>query len=355
MLDKLKNTAKHAIIRAIPSAWHSDDLVRVVIQTGDGFDQPLWTDALDRELPAWRKHIELLCVPGDFAFLHATQDADACSTMSLSPALFRPSRLKWINALPAGINLIDLPEPPAEIHLTTSRGIAARNMAEHALLLLLALRRQLPAICRNQQAWKWSQEGLLGPRPELRDLAVAVFGLGSSGREMARLCKALGMHVIGVRRSTDNPDGLCDEICPLADFAVILPRVDALLLALPLTRTTRELISENELKQMKRSAVLVNVARGGLVNEGQLATALREGRIGGAGLDVLANEPPAADSPLKDCPNLIVTPHLAGNLHDFKAEISARFARNLAAFLAGRPLEGLLPRDHWCAGGGPGR
>lgn len=347
MLGKIKQAAKQAIGNAMPSPWRRSDLTHVVIQICDGFDPPLWTGALDRELPAWREQIELLDVTGDFAFGHAVREADACSTMTLRPALFGHSRLKWINALPAGINLAELPEPPAGLCLTTSRGIAARSMAEHALMLLLALHRQLPASCRGQQAWSWSQEGLLDPGRELRDLTVAVFGLGAAGAEIAKLCRALGMRVMGVRRTAEDPERLCDEIWPLSDYAAILPRVDAVILALPLTGTTRELIGTDALTQMKRTALLVNVARGGLIHEGHLAAALRAGRLGGAGLDVLAAEPPAADSPLKNCPNLIVTPHVAGNLHKFKTEIAARFARNVAAFLDGRPLEGRLPRDHW--------
>lgn len=355
MLDKLKQGALWVIGTAMPAPWRRHDLIRVAIQTCDGFDEPLWAGALDQELPAWREKIELLCVTGDFAFRHAVSDADACSTMTLSPLLFQHSRLKWINALPSGVNLIELPELPTGLNLTTSRGIAARSMAEHALMLLLALRNQLPATCRNQQAWKWSQEGLLGPGQDLRELTVAVFGLGAAGSEIAKICKALGMRVIGVRRSAAIPDKLCDESCLLADFTSVLPRVDAVFLALPLTRTTRELITDTVLMQMKRSAIIVNVARGGLIREDHLAAALREGRIGGAGLDVLAAEPPAADSPLKNCPNLIVTPHIAGNLHKFRPEIAARFARNVAAFLAGRPLEGLLPRDHWNEHGEAGK
>ncbi len=349
MLNDLRRIAKSALLSAIPSPWKRQDILRVAIQTTDGFDAPLWTGALDRQLPDWRDRIELLCVPGDFAFAHAASDADACTTMTLTPALFGHARLKWINGIPAGVNLAELPAPPAGLSVTTSRGIAARSMAEHALMLLLALRRQLPATLQSQQQWTWSQVGLLDPLPDLSELTVAVFGLGAAGSEAARLCKALGMHVIGVRRSAENPHEHCDEICALADFFPVLPRADAVILTLPLSNATRELFAEKEFAQMKPGALLVNVARGGLIREDQLAAALREPRLGGAGLDVLSAEPPARDSALKDCPNLIVTPHLAGNLHRFRPAIAARFARNLDAFLAGRPLEGLLPHDHWPA------
>ncbi|MEO8104560.1 MAG: hypothetical protein ABI790_18750, partial [Betaproteobacteria bacterium] len=82
MLDKLKLIAKQAVFGAMPSPWRSDELIRVAIQTSDGFDEPFWTAALDRELPAWRTHVEVRCMPGNLAFLHAARDADACSTMS---------------------------------------------------------------------------------------------------------------------------------------------------------------------------------------------------------------------------------------------------------------------------------
>ena len=349
MLTKLRHMVKSTLLSAMPSPWKRQDIARVAIQTCDGFDLALWTGALDRELPDWPERIELLCVPGDFAFAHAASDADACTTMTLTPALFGHARLKWINTMPAGINLQDLPAPPSAPFITTSRGIAARGTAEHALMLLLALRRQLPSTMQNQREWVWSQSGLLNPLPDLGELTVAVFGLGAIGSETARLCKALGMRVIGVRRSAENPHPHCDEICALADFITVLPRADAIILALPLTNATREMFTESEFGQMKRGAIMVNVARGGLICEDHLAAALRMQHLGGAGLDVLAAEPPSAGNALKDCPNLIVTPHVAGNVHRFRPAIAARFARNVAAFLAGRPLEGLHPHDDWAA------
>jgi D-2-hydroxyacid dehydrogenase (NADP+) len=351
LLGKIRQGTKAALVGTMPSPWHRTGVTRVVIDASDGFELPLWTAALDSVLPAWRDSIELLEVKGGLALDRAAREADVCSTMAPAAAWFEYQRLKWINVLTAGLDVTGLPEPRTGLCVTTSRGIAARGMAEHALMLMLALLKQLPASCQDQAAWKWSQEGKLGPSRELPDLMAAVVGLGSAGSEIARLCKALGMRVTGVRRNPVDSYPLCDELWPLAELAGLLPRADVLFLALPLNAKTRDLIAGKELAMMKPGAILINVARGGLVNEIALATALREGRLGGAGLDVLAAEPPVADSPLRNCPNLIVTPHVAGNVHRYRAQIASRFARNVAAFLDGRDLEGTLPRDYWAGRG----
>lgn len=345
--ESLKRISKRVIVSQMPSLWREDGLFRVLVRTDENFCDAIWKDALDLEMPAWQSKIQLLCVQNRFSFERAICEADACSVMALSPALMRQNRLKWIHAIPAGLDHSQLPLPPDSLLITSSRGIAAGAMAEHALALLLSLRLKLQLSIRNQLSGKWVQDGLISPARPVQDLSIAVFGLGAVGTEIARMCKRLGMHVIGVTRNLPNAESFVDEACLLEDFPDILPKLDAVILALPLTATTRGLFGEQEFRAMKPTALIVNVARGGLIIEDDLVSALQNDVIAGAGLDVLSEEPPTNMHLFDGCPNLIITPHVSGNIHKFRNQIAARFARNVDAYLAGAPMEGLVSKSYW--------
>jgi phosphoglycerate dehydrogenase-like enzyme len=330
------------------SPWSRKNTTHLLIRTFEGFGRDLWLDAMAIRIPKWQTQLEIVTVSSSLGFYKAILGADACLTMEVTDhCLDLSSRLRWIHTILAGVDSIHLPMPPESLRITTSRGIAARSMAEHILALMYAVKEGLFRHSWPQIAWgtpwvlsapaEWTLEGY----------SVAILGMGCVGMETARICKEHRMSTVGVSRRLQTDDTSCDQQHVLSDLHKVLPHVDFVVLSLPLTPSTYHIIGQRELLLMKPGATLINVARGDLIDEKALADALRTGQIAGAGLDVLAEEPPSRNHPLNHCANLVVTGHVAGNIHRFKKEIADRFARNLDAFLTGKELEGIVSREYW--------
>jgi phosphoglycerate dehydrogenase-like enzyme len=197
---------------------------------------------------------------------------------------------------------------------------------------LLALSRDLPGWFRAQRERKWEPR-IIG---DLQGRVLGVVGLGPIGREVARLGAALGMRVVGLRR-TPCGDEPC-ETWPMERLHDLLAGADAVVLALPLTADTRHLIGTDALARLKPDAVIVNVGRGELIDEAALIEALVARRIGGAALDVFETEPLPSDSPLWDLPNVIITAHSAGHNPANSERATGIFIENLARYLNRQPL-----------------
>jgi len=353
MLHDLKILGIEAIAGFKGSPWKQEQALHVLIQTSEGFDEAFWYSALSGVYKPGNQDVEILLVREKTDFYTALMQADICSTIDISDTLFKVgSRLKWVNALVAGIDF-EASIPPS-VSLTTSRGIAARSVAEHALALIFILSRGLVQLGDVFRTWEATQRMLLKKERDLAGKTVVVVGLGSVGQEIARLCRAVGMRIVAVRRRAFMEGDLYDEVCTLDDIHRALPQADFLVLVIPLTQRTFHLIGKTELGLLKPQSYLVNIARGELVDEVELAQALRSAKIAGAGLDVLTEEPPRKDNPLRGCPNLVITPHVSGNIHRFRDEIAHRFAKNLGAYLCGQALEGLVTTRDGTETGRPG-
>ena len=248
-------------------------------------------------------------------------------------------RLKMIAVAATGVDIVDL-DAARERGLTVSnvRGYARRVVPEHVFALILALRRNLLAYREDvlRGAWAESDAFCLLDHP-IRDLAGSTLGLvghGSIGRGVERLARAFGMRVLVSehRDAARLREGR-------ASFDEVLRESDVLTLHVPLTEETRHLIGARELGMMKREALLINCARGGVVDEAALAEALRGGTIAGAGVDVLSQEPPRDGNPLLDpeIPNLIVTPHIAWASLEAMQALADQLIENIEAFVRGEP------------------
>ena len=223
----------------------------------------------------------------------------------------------------------------APFQMTTAAGVHGAALAEFVLLGLLHVTRDVPGLRRLQAARHWQRftsRALAGRR-------ALVVGLGSVGCAIAAKLAALDLEVWGIRRSAgrDCPAGVA-RVLPPSGLADALRQVDALVLACPLTEQTRHLIGAAELAALPPGALLVNVARGPVVDEPALIAALRSHRLAGAALDVFAEEPLPADSPLWALDNVLLSPHSASTLADENRRIVDLFLANLERFLAGRPL-----------------
>jgi phosphoglycerate dehydrogenase-like enzyme len=285
-------------------------------------------------------------------FLHSTtrdtdidlaENADVAFALTLSKeAVARAARLKWVHCSGHAVGHFPLAELAARaITVTNSRGVQAIPIAEHVMACILALARRLPQTMRDQQQRLWRPNELIGDVSPwvLSGRTLAVIGAGTLGQAIAGRAKPFGMHVIGVRRHPERgrPAGF-DAVFGPADTDRLLPLADVVVVAAPLTAETNLLLDSDAIAKLKQGAIVVNIARGQLVDEEALAAALVDGRLGGAALDVFTTEPLPANSPFWSMPNVIITPHNSGfRAGHFDAVIDL-FSDNLTRFERGDEL-----------------
>ncbi len=240
--------------------------------------------------------------------------------------------LRWIHAGGAGVDHL-APWDPARVTVTNSSGIHGDVIAEYVGAAILGVAHNFPAYARDQAAARWA------PR-QARTVAgqtVLVVGFGRIGEAVGALCRRLGMRVVGVRNAPFASPA-ADRGIGLADLADALPEADHVVVTLPLTAETRGLFDAALLARAKAGAHLVNVARGGIIDETALAEALDAGRLAHVTSDVFAREPLPGDSPLWTHPRATLTPHASANVADWRWRVLRVFEDNLARWLGGRPL-----------------
>jgi phosphoglycerate dehydrogenase-like enzyme len=292
------------------------------------------------------KHgVTLVSVDDAAGMLREVDDADALwlwpafYDAALAAALERnAARLRWLQLMTMGFDPLEQFGAPSTLTITNAGDAYAPTVAEHALTLLLALLRRVAPAVRNVAEHRW-EPALSSEVATLNDAVVAVIGFGSIGREIAVRLRACGARIIAVTRS-GRSDPRADEVVTVDALRDVFARSDAVVIALPLTAQTRGLIDAAALAALPPHAVLVNIARGGIIDQAALDDALREGRLAGAGLDVTTPEPLPPTDPLWDAPNVIITPHIAGYGGMVPARrVIALIERNLLHALAGEPLE----------------
>ena len=263
-----------------------------------------------------------------------------CNKVQLrGDALAQLPKLKLIAVAATGVDNVDLAYCRSHnIAVCNTRGYAVNSLPEHALMLMLALRRNLIAYRADIKAGRWHEARqfclLDHPIGDLKGTTLGIVGFGMLGRSMAQLGTAIGMEVIVAERK-DARAIRADRV----SFADVLRRSDVISLHCPLTEETKNLIGADEIQQMKVNAILINTARGALIDDHALLDALKGGRLAGAGIDVLRNEPPREGNPLLevDLPNLIVTPHNAWASRQAMQTLADQLIDNLEAFVRGEP------------------
>jgi glyoxylate/hydroxypyruvate reductase len=252
-------------------------------------------------------------------------------------------RLRWVQGTSAGIGgfLERTGLAGTDLVFTTAAGVHATPLAEFALLGLLYFVKGMPQLER----WKADRHWQPYTSAQLSGSRALLVGLGRIGHEVARLLSAAGVEICGAGRPGHRYDipGVTSYV-PSDQLRKMLPEVDALILACPLTAQTRGLIGAGELGLMRPGAVVVNISRGAVVDEDAMITALRGGRLGGAFLDVFAAEPLPAGSPLWDLPNVVISPHSASTVAGENGLITDLFCDNLQRWLSGRPLRNVYDR-----------
>lgn len=307
-------------------------------------DPPVWT-LPDREvarITAALPDDEVRVARSADARRDTFPDADVILTTRLTEADFALARaVRWMHSTAVGVGALLVPGvADSPVVISNSRGVHSEPIAEHAIALVLALRRGLHLAVARQLERRWAQEELSARHvPALTGSELLVIGLGAIGLRVARHGAALGMRVVGIRRriSEPAPEGV-SRVRPPEALREALTTADAIVLALPRTGESQSLIGAAEFACMRPDAVLVNVARGRLIDETALIEALGSGRIAGAALDAFPREPLDAASPLWGLPNVLISPHVAPFGSDYWAPAVDLFLENVRRFKHGQPL-----------------
>ena len=301
---------------------------------------PNWfSERLKQEFP----QIKVVHLP-DYKGVDAEiPDTDIAITWSIRPEQVKAAKkLRWIHSPAAAVHTLIFPELiNSDIQITNAREVHGPVVAEHVIAQIFALAKKIPDGVRFQQKHEWAQQRMWEELPRVREVAgatVGLIGLGAIGRAVAKSAKALGMRVIAAREHPEKGSEGADAIFGPDQISEIFRQSDYIVLAAPMTAATTALANADRLALMKPDACLINVGRGRLVDEVALAAALRQKRIGGVALDVFPKEPLAADSPLWDLPNLLITPHTAALTDKIWERHYALFSENLRRYLGGKSL-----------------
>ncbi|MER3501718.1 MAG: D-2-hydroxyacid dehydrogenase [Candidatus Fervidibacterota bacterium] len=294
-----------------------------------------------------REHLVVYTRERDLALSEA-RDADMALLGAFAREVLETAvNLKWVHIPWAGVDsLLDVLRKTQAV-VSCGKGVFDAPMADHVFALLLTLTRCLHYFLRYQMAGVWRREVPGDTLTDLQGKTMGIVGLGSTGREVARRAAVFGMRVLAVKRrpaalSEEPVDGL---FIGYEGLRLMLPECDVVVITAALTPQTRYLIGQNELASMKRGAILINVARGAIVDEKALVEALRSGHLAGAGLDVFEEEPLSLESPLWHLPNVVLTPHVGGLSERTRQRVFERFLDNLRRFLANEPLVGVVDKE----------
>ncbi len=259
------------------------------------------------------------------------------------------TKLKWIQTLDAGMEGL-FNNVPKVVHsnviVTNARGAGAPMIGEHGLAMMFALARQFPRFFEDKKAHRWNQDGALEVVEFLGDKTAGVIGFGKSGREIAWRCQVMGMKVLAVDSEPVDGDPIVDDVWTLDRLPDLLRESDYVVVTAPYSSSSMKMIGENELAMMKKSARLIVTSRGRVYDNAALAAALHNGTIAGAAVDAVEKEPMGPESELWDAPNLIITPHIAGNAEQEMLDRRTFniFQENLGRYIGGRPLINLVDK-----------
>lgn len=302
-----------------------------------------FTDEQMEGLRAVAPGAEVIRVEGEEEAIHQAKDAEALLGHFPRPVFLAAPQLRWIQSFSAGLDKFLFPEViESDVTLTNMAGVYASQGGEHAWALLLALTRGIPHFVRHQDHREWKSTKSV----VLCGGVLGIIGLGGFGIEMAKRAVGYDMTVIALDPvRTDRPEYVSELRPPTRDALFdLLRRSDVVMLGCPRTSETVDLIDADAFRAMKPTAYLINVTRGGIINEDALADALQNGEIAGAGLDVFDHEPLATDSPLWEMENLIITTHLAGQSQHRPRMVFEFFRENLKRYAAGEPLQNVVDK-----------
>lgn len=301
--------------------------VLILARDAEAFAERLWRSFPDVAFFAVQDAPDPQAVGADCDVLMTRNDDCTDAVIRAMP------RLKWIQALTTGTELIEaMPDIPRDAIITAARGFHGPQMSELAFLFMLAFARNFSAVIADQKQRRWNRV----PQKLLAGKTMVVLGVGRIAEELARRAKVFGMTVVGVSAARTAAPGF-DAVYARSRLNEAAAQADYLIVLVPATSDNYHLVDAAVFDAMKPTAVLINIARGGVVDEGALMAALAERRIAGAGLDVFATEPLPADHPLWGLDNVLITSHVGGMSDNYVEQVMPIVIENLGAYLAGTP------------------
>ncbi len=289
----------------------------------------------------------------DANFLHITDDdslesnitnLDILATYKITESSFSRAKnqLKWIHFGAAGIEKSLFPSIlKSKTIITNASGVHAGPVSEFAMGMILYLSKQFSGCEKFKEKKEWTQWELARQTIQLKGKTAGIIGFGDIGKAIANKCKAFDMHVIATRRLQKKVETkkTVDELIPLADIDLLYKHSDYIIVACPLTPLTQGMIGKAELDKMKQSAFIINISRGGIIDEPHLINALSTKQIAGVALDVFSEEPLDKTSPLFNLDNVFLSPHISGNFPEYQRDVVIQFADNLNRYVQGKALK----------------
>jgi len=271
---------------------------------------------------------------GDASIVLTNKTRLTAEVLSAAPAV------KYVGVLATGYDVVDIAEAKRRgIPVCNVPGYATNAVAEMVFALLLEICRHAGAHSDAVRSGEWTESPDFCfwkyPMSELHGKTMGIVGMGRTGQKTAKIAQAFGMHVLAVSSSRPEPETEMLQYVPMDE---LLAQSDVISLHCPLTEETRHMVNRNSIAHMKDGVILINIARGGLVDEKALAEALKSGKVGGAACDVVSAEPIRADNPLLTAKNMIITPHIAWAARPSRERLMAQTVENVAAFLGGHPV-----------------
>lgn len=312
---------------------------KVIISVGSEMNLPQGWEAV-RELAT------VVITRNDADTAAALADADALFLWNFESRILRqtgiPASLRWIRTPSLGVDaFMTEAVVRSPVIVTNTRGVFERPMAEYVLGLMLAIAKDLRTTFESQKRreWNWRQARAIAGH------SVALVGPGAIGAEIHNILTAVGYEVHSFGRHRVEHNTVFGRILPVSDLTHYLPKMDTVVLALPLTNETWGFMNAERLSHMKPGATLINIGRGGLVDEEALLECLTNGTLGMAALDVFAQEPLPATHPFWNSDRVIVSPHMSGDTVGYRDQLFSQFATNLERWCAGEPLQNVVDKS----------
>jgi len=252
------------------------------------------------------------------------------------------SKLKWIQLGVAGVEKSLIEEViKSKVIITNSSGIHAEPVSEYVFTAILYFSKMLNEIINFKLTREWTQWEIARNSIQLKNKTIGIIGYGKIGIEISKKAKAFGMNVIAARRLQKKivKKRFVDKLIPVSDLSLLLNESDFVIISCPLTPLTKNMITMNEIKLMKKNSILINIARSEIINEKDLLYALKKKLIGGAALDVFSKEPLEKESELFDLDNTFISPHISGNYKNYQKDMMKLFGDNLNLFIKGKTLK----------------
>ena len=288
--------------------------------------------------------VEFIHIPDNDKLKDEIPELDILVTFGISEKLFSQSntKLKWIHFGSAGVEKSLTPTLlKSKTIITNASGVHANPVSEFALGMMIYLSKKFNGCEKFKKDKEWTQWELARQTIQLKGKTVGIIGFGSIGKAIAKKCKAFDMNVIATRRLQKKMESkkTVDELIPISELDYLLKNSDYVVITCPLTPLTKGLIRKSQIKKMKSTAFLINIARGAIIDETALIQALENKSIAGVALDVFENEPLPKSSQLFTFDNAFLSPHISGNFPEYQKDVVLQFADNLNRYVDGKALK----------------